>query len=244
MTELAVIGGRDERSAAFCDDSTGMVNWEVLVTSTGDGGTRYELLYDGWSIGEARSNSLGEWWASGRLERLLPGAVLDWLPASASVAVRARLAADPVDVDLSPPALRERGYAAEADLVQAMLDHRAEMVDDSDSVNWVAAGVLGKARAYEIALEQASGRPIRAHTALPGDSNFGSGTRFWSLVGASGLTLGTVGFEEPWVLPRQASVLELRHRRSIPTVSVWYDPKRVRHLAVDSRVPRGARGSR
>lgn len=151
---------------------------------------------------------------------------------------------EPIDVDLSPAALRERGCVEEADLVQAMLDHRAEMVDDSDSVNWVAAGALGKARSWEIALEQAACRPIRAHTAMPGYSNFGSGTHYWNLSGSGFLSLGTVGFEEPWVLPRQASVLELRHHRPDVTVRVWYDPQQVRHLAVDSRVPKGARGMR
>ncbi len=151
---------------------------------------------------------------------------------------------NPVDVDLSPITLRERGYAEEADVVQAMLDHRSEAVDDSDSVNWVAGGALGKARAWEIVLEQAAGRPIRAHFALPGYSNFGSGTHFWTLGDHSHLSLGTVGFEEPWTLPRQASVLELRHHRPDVTVSVWYDPQECRHLTVDSRVPRGARGMR
>jgi hypothetical protein len=150
----------------------------------------------------------------------------------------------PTDVDLSPAALRERGYAEEADLVQAMLDHRAEHCDDSDSIGWVAAGALGKARAYEIALEQVAGRPIRAHFAMPGRSNFGSGGRYWSLVDISGLPLGMVGSGFSSVLPREASVLELHLSRPDVTLSVWYDPKRCRHLAADSRIPPSARGMR
>jgi hypothetical protein len=151
---------------------------------------------------------------------------------------------DPTDIDLSPTALRERGYVEEADLVQAMLDHRAEFIDDSGEVNWVAVGALGKARAYEIALEEAAGRPIRAHTALPGYSNLGSGRSFWTLAGSGGFPLGMVGLSEPWELPRQPSVLELRRYRPDMTVSVWYDPQQCRHLTVDSRVPKGARGMR